>query len=740
MRSRTRPGLFLALLLLSPGLLAQNPAPLVQARAAAGVTEANITRITAELLEQSQFTHRSLDDELAGAFLERYLRILDGDRSLFLQSDVAQFSAEHADLARDTRHIGNTRAAHAIFARYLQRLAQRVDFVKHALRQHPFDFSEDTSYPLDRSDAARPRDLAQARELWRQRLRFDYLQEKLDDKSPEQIVNTLSGRAERLLTSMQQMSRDAVLETYLSALANVYDPHSDYLGREQMQEFAIGMNLALFGIGAKLQSDDGHCKLVELVPGGPAERSGLLAPGDRIVAVAQDGEDAVDVVDMPLRRTVQLIRGPKGTVVTLTVIPASAADDAVRKTVRLVRDEVKLEERRAKARVVDLPHGAAPAVRLGVIELPSFYSSLQEGRGARGRRASSQTSATADVATLLDKLMAEDVQGVILDLRRNGGGVLDEAIKLTGLFIAHGPVVQTRGPAGDIQVGVDTDPSLVYDGPLIVLTSRFSASASEIVAGALQDYGRAVIVGDASTFGKGTVQSVVPLAPIMDRMGLKTAYDPGALTLTIRKFYRPSGASTQLEGVVPDIVLPSLRSRAEVGESALDNPLPWDTVPPTDYPRVQMVRAHLEALRNASARRVASGQGFAYLRTEIARAAQRRAASTVSLNEAERRREIADIERRKREFEAALQASAGADPVSYELSVVDAASPGLPPPLPAGGSARADASAAGDGAQDQAAADGSPRDVILRETEKILADYVLLLERSGRPVQARALH
>lgn len=724
MKRPTRIATLLLALLLPPGLIAATPgAALVDPRAGALVTEANITRLTAELLESSQFAHRQLDESLAGALLERYLEALDGDRSLFLQSDVAGFAAAGATLAIDTRRGGDTRLAHAIFARYLERLEQRVAFVADALQQARFDFTSDDHYALDREHAARPRDFGQARELWRQRLRFEYLQEKLDDKPSEQIAERLTRRAERLLQVMRQTSRSAVLEIYLSALANVYDPHSDYLGHEQLQEFSIGMNLSLFGIGARLQSEDGHCKLVDLLPGGPAERSGQLEPGDRIVAVAQGGEEPVDVVDLPLSKTVQLIRGPKGSVVQLTVVPVSAGDSAVRKIVKLVRDEIKLEERRAKARIIDQPHDRGETLRLGVIELPSFYSDMSGPRGSDDRRSGTPTSATEDVARLLEKLSAEDVQGVILDLRRNGGGSLEEAIDLTGLFITQGPVVQTRGPRGDIDIGRDTDPSVVYDGPLLVLTSRFSASASEIVAGALQDYGRALIVGDSSTFGKGTVQSVVPLAPIMSRMGLPTSYDPGALTLTIRKFYRPSGASTQLEGVVPDIVLPSANSALEVGESVLDNPLPWDTVSPARYAKLQRVRSYLPTLRTASARRVASRDDFAYLRTEIARVSQRLETRTVSLNEAVRRRELADIERRKAELEEALRAAGAPAATTYELSVAHTSRPGLPPPLTV---ERAAARGAGDDAQ-QAGSDKQPqRDVILREAERILADYVTL--------------
>lgn len=708
------------------------------------ITEANVTRLTVGLLERSQFSHSSLDASLAGAFLERYLDVLDTAHSLFLRSDVEEFSAYRATLAQDTRGPGDTQVAHAIFARYLQRLEQRVDYVTQALQQAKFEFKEQTSFVLDRKQAPRPVDLAAANQLWLQRLRLEYLQEKLDGKTPEEIVKTLQKRAERSLQRVKQMSRSAVLEVYLSALAHVYDPHSDYLGHEQLEEFSIAMNLSLFGIGARLQSEGLGCKIVEVLPGGPAARSGQLSPGDRIVAVAQGSAEAVDVVDLPLARAVNLIRGPKGTVVTLTVIPADAGDDGVRTTISLTRDEIKLEAQRASSTIIDMPNGKAAPLRIGVINLPSFYSDLDRRHGADDE---SRTSATIDVERLLRKFKTENVQGVVLDLRLNGGGSLDEAIMLTGLFIDEGPVVQTRDPSGAIEFGNDTDSAIAYNGPLLVLTSRFSASASEIVAGALQDYGRAVIVGAASTYGKGTVQSLVRLAPLMDRNGLAYDYDPGALKVTIRKFYRPSGASTQLKGVIPDIVLPSPGGNSDVGEAALDNPLPWDTVAAAEHEKLRMVQPYLAALRAASTRRVDREQAFGFLRAEIARLSKRLASKSVSLNEAERRQELADFEERKNAQELAMQSLEGPLPVTYELTLRDVVLPGLPAPkaplrrVPADGAAINSASAsphqdrpvndAQDSDDDNGKAAPQP-DVILMEAQKIAADYLLL--RAGRPI------
>jgi carboxyl-terminal processing protease len=346
--------------------------------------------------------------------------------------------------------------------------------------------------------------LREAQALWRQQIRAEYLQEKLADKRPEQIVSTLTRRKTQQLATMKDLHSDEVLEIYLNSLAHEFDPHSDYLGHEEMESLNIAMNLSLFGIGASLETEDGYCKIHELTPGGPALRSGLLKPGDRILAVAQSSGEPVDITNMSLTRTVELIRGPKGSTVNLAILPVGAPEGAPTKIVSLVRDEINLEDQRAKARILDLPTGQGGTVRLGVIDLPSFYADMGGRSGAR--------SATADVATLLTKLKVEHVRGVVLDLRTNGGGSLEEAINLTGLFIRQGPVVQTRGFAGDIEVGSDKDPAVRYDGPLVLLTSRFSASASEILVGALQDYGRALVVGDSSTFGKGTVQSILPLA------------------------------------------------------------------------------------------------------------------------------------------------------------------------------------------------------------------------------------
>jgi carboxyl-terminal processing protease len=698
-------------------------------------TEADIARITTNLLERSQFAHRPLDAALAAVFLDRYFDALDPARSVFLQSDVDELTAYRATLPTDLRRDGDTRAASAIFARYLERLKQQVAYVDETLKTATFDFTGHDVYSFDRAHAARPVDLAAARALWRQRLRAEYLQLELSGEKPAQIESTLARRYAGELESTKSLTPSDVLDIYLDTLAHVYDPHSDYLGHEQLETFAIGMNLSLVGIGATLESTNGYCVIRDLVPGGPAARSGALKPGDRIVSVAQPGKPPVDVVGMALSRTVELIRGAKGSAVTLKILPAGATDGAVPKTVAIVRDEVKLADQEASARIIDLPTGKGATRRIGVIDLPSFYADMGLGDGAVHR------SATADVAALLAKLQAEHVTGIVLDLRRNGGGSLGEAISLTGLFIRKGPVVQTRDRAGDIDVGADTDPSVAYDGPLVLLTSRFSASATEILAGALQDYGRALVVGDSTTFGKGTVQSVIPLERVMDHIGVAHAFDPGALKVTISKFYRPSGASTQLRGVSADIVLPSTSDVSGVAESALEGPLPWDTVPPAPFERLDRVAPYVAELRDRSVARRALEKDFSYLAGDIARVRDSVTTKSVSLNEAERRKQLAEDEARHEAREREDRLLRASRPTTYAITVENASSPGLPAPIAAAPEV-AKARHADDLQTPDAIVAGETRsseeDITLDEAERILADFIDLSAKSptrGTPSQ-----
>ncbi len=737
-------------------LLGKTPAnwhPLV-----AGPNDGKIATLVASDLERYHYLQIPFNNEVSSRFLDRYLAMLDSQRIHFLQSDLAEFERYRTLLDDLIVGVGDTSPADLIFNRFVQRLEQRVACVNELLATEQFEFNTDEHILLNRKNQSWPKDMAEAKTLWRDRLRYEILQEKLNTEKPEEIVKIITRRYARTLRTVHEFDSDDVLQIYLTALTHAYDPHSDYFGRAQSENFAISMKLSLFGIGALLSSEDGYCKIKELMPG-PAQRSKKLKPNDRIIAVAQGANEPVDAVDMKLNKVVDMIRGPKDTEVRLTIIPADAADPSVREVVSLIRDEIKLEDQQAKARIIDMPAGAGHILRLGVIDLPSFYADFDSPPTLLRNGNSERKSTTADVAKLLRKLKLEKVAGIVLDLRRNGGGSLEEAINLTGLFIKQGPVVQIKGPDGGILVDRDTDPSVLYDGPLIVLTSRFSASASEILAGALQDYGRALIVGDSSTHGKGTVQSLVQLGPqlaaVLKAPENLSPFNPGSLKVTIRKFYRASGSSTQLEGVTPDLILPSVNNYAEVGESSLDNPMPWDKVLAVSFEKLSLVQPFLAELQKLSAQRVATDKDFAYVREDIEQFKKVLAEKSISLNEEIRRKEKLEAEARSGERKKELQARHEPEQKIYEITLKLAEQPGLPPPLAktnivasadgkktgatlpatAGQPVAQNRKSSGDdpdGQETSSPDDPTARDITLEEAKRILVDYVTLINRDAR--------
>ncbi len=649
-----------------------------------GDKDADIVRVVASLLQSQHYLQMRINDDVSSKFLDRYLDSLDSLHIYFTQSDLKEFEKYREHLDELTTKAGDTTPARVIFNRFRERLLQQYEYVEELLKEDKFEFTGNDRFVTDRKKMQmnRPRDLAEARELWKNRLRYEYLQEKLNKVEPSEIVTNLTKRYTRVLRMLNEYDNGDALQIYLTALARVFDPHSDYMGKSEFDNFSIGMKLSLFGIGALLRSEDGICKIVSLTDGGPAQNSKLLKADDKIIAVAQSNQPPVDVVDMKLSKVVEQIRGDKGTEVRLTIIPADAPNSSVRKVISLIRDEIKLDDSAAKARIFELPFsknaaGADQMIRLGVIDLPSFYS----GSSVEGRRNGvPQKSTTVDVAKLVVKLKQEKVAGIILDLRNNGGGLLDEAINLTGLFIKDGPVVQVKDYDGRVYKDEDTDSSVLYDGPLIVLTSRFSASASEILAGALQDYGRALIVGDSSTHGKGTVQSLLDLAPIMRRNAIFMTNNPGAVKVTIRKFYRASGASTQLKGVTPDIILPSVNNHIEVGEASLENPMEWDTIQPASYEKINRVEPYLADLKKRSGQRISTDKDFAYVRDDIERFKKLQADKSVSLNEAVRLEEKKEEDERAkaRKQERAARPEPPGNVYDIPLKLVD--QPGLPAP------------------------------------------------------------
>lgn len=600
----------------------------------------------ARLLERHHYLQRSLDVSVSTNWFDRYITDLDYQRIHFLQSDLEALSGYRTNLCRLLLRRGDTTPAYVIFSLFMRRLEQHVSYVTNLLERGQFLFDSEERVLINRKGAPFPKDLSEAQQLWCDRVRAEYLEEKLAGKKHTEIIDTLKRRYARTFRLFREWDSENILEFYLASLARVYDPHSTYMGKSAAENFAISMNLSLSGIGATLMSEDGYCKITELIPGGPAHRSRKLKVGDRIVAVAQSNQPPVDIVDMPLSKAVQLIRGPKGTEVRLIIIPVDAPDMSVRREVNLIRDEVSLKDRAAKGKVLEvLVEGSTNIFKVGLIEVPSFYGKVELGSGVNGGHG---RSCSADVAVLIDKLTKQGVSGLILDLRHNGGGSLDEAIKVTGLFIKGGPIVAARDSDGTLIVYQDRDLTVAYAGPLVVLVDKFSASGSEIVAGALQDYERAVLVGDASTHGKGTVQSLIPLKPFLESVSKDVTNDPGALKLTIRKFYRPSGFSTQLKGVVPDIVLPSVNDVAEIGERYLDGALAWDMIRPLDFQKLNLVSPYLEELRQRSAARVANDIEFKFVQEEMELLRKRLADRTVLLNEAQRLKEKEEMEHRNK--------------------------------------------------------------------------------------------
>jgi carboxyl-terminal processing protease len=664
------------------------------ARLTPGPNDGRIAYLTARLLEEYQYSQQPLDKAMSAKVFDGYLDSLDPQHLYFLKSDLEEFAHFRTNL--DTLTINDPGAAdltpaYEIYQRLLERLNERVAYVDRLLRHDKFKFNTHQSILLDREKAPYPKNPAEERSLWRQRLLYDYLQEVLNREIsatnggavplPASAAKEISDKLERHYRWMLRLytgwDGSDVLQVYLNALTHAYDPHSDYLNTSHAQDFSINMSLALFGIGAELREEDGYCTIISLVPGGPAAKSKQLKPQDRIVAVAQGKQPPVDVVDMDLSKVVQMIRGPKGTEVRLTIIPVD--DPNSHRVVTLTRAEIKLTDPEAKAELILAPDGHGGTNRLGVIDLQSFYATVPLP-GDNGDLP--QKFVTPDVKRLIKKLEQENVSGIILDLRNNGGGSLEEAVDFTGLFVTNGPVVQVRTPEGRILVDPNTSASALYRGPLVVMVNRFSASATEIVAGALQDYGRALIVGDTSTYGKGTVQNLNPLRPFIWTPFESASNDPGTVKITIRKFYRISGASTQFKGVTPDIVLPDTLSYVDdIGEDSLPNALPWDTIPPADYTPLDLVQPYLPELRELSEARVATNQEFIYIRQDIEQLKKMQAAKTASLNEQDELKRAEENLQRLKARDAERAKRPLPDEQIYQITIENAGEPGMPPML-----------------------------------------------------------
>lgn len=608
-------------------------------------------KTAAELIRQLEKRHYAkleYDDELSSAHLDNYLDKLDPGRMFFSAADIADFEIYRTQM--DERlPKGELDAGFSIFNRFHERLLTRLEQVLENLPESigAMDFTIDERYALNDDDTPWAPGARQLDERWRLQLKNQVLNLRLTDKAQDEIQKTLEHRYRNQLERARQYNAQDAFQLYANALTELYDPHTNYFSPQRSENFNIGMRLSLEGIGAVLAREDEYTRVARIVPAGPADKQGQLRPSDRIVAVAQgDDGDFEDVIGWRLDEVVQLIRGPKGSTVRLRVLPAKSGADADPEIIEIVRNKVKLEEQSAQKRIIEVPGAEGAVTRLGVIDIPTFYIDFEAMR----RGDAHYKSTTRDVRRLLDELEGEDVAGLIIDLRNNGGGSLQEANELTGLFIEYGPTVQIRHSSRRVWRDGKRLRSRYYEGPLMVMINRLSASASEIFAGAIQDYQRGLIVGDRS-YGKGTVQTMVPLTE-------------GQLKITESKFYRVSGDSTQHRGVVPDIPFPSLYDPEQIGESALDHALDWDRIKPIRHQRYSDIDALLPRLAALFDERSTDNPEFRYLQDQLAAAADNRRIEHVSLKEAVRRQERAEREARALAIENRRRVALGEDPVA----------------------------------------------------------------------------
>src|SRR5205809_395035 len=692
------------------------------------------------LLEEGHYTRQRLNEEVSKKFLQTYLEMLDFSHLFFTQKDVDELNAKYSSSMAGDVLLGNLKPAYEIYALYTKRVDDRVAKIKELLKQ-PIDFKSTATIELSRQKSPWPKDEAEADQLWRGRIANELLQEHLSEHPIDPDPQLVTRRYDRLSRNVHEQDKDEQVKLFLDALAETYDPHSEYLSKADMKNFSINMGLSLVGIGAMLRSEDGYAKIESLVPGGPAQVDGRLKVGDRISAVAQGPAEFVDVREMRLDKVVEMIRGKKGTRVRLLVIPSDATDPSRRKNVELVRDEIKLKDQEAHADIIIKKDENGDPIKLGWLTLPSFYADMDKH----------QKSTTRDVLALLKRLKKENIAGLVVDLRKNGGGSHEDALSLTGLFLKSGPSVQTKDYNGSIRISSDPDSGIAYSWPLVVLTSRQSASASEIFAAALQDYGRAVIVGDKNTFGKGTVQTILPIGRFASLLGSHSDED-GALKLTIQKFYRVAGGSTQLHGVASDVIVPSLSDLPEFGEGALKNALAYDEVTKAKYTKWSDNHSlFIDQLRRRSEERVKGDPEFHYVVEDMNRLRHKIDENRISLNEDTRKKELADDKLRKETRSKERLARNQEEPSIYRVTLDTVDKPNLQLIMYPGKLAEAkkngtvpkvDSDAAPDADSDLpdgATADGDTKDPLLDaerdEALNILAD---LIQLSSGPKTASA--
>jgi carboxyl-terminal processing protease len=595
-------------------------------------------RVISYILDSYHYRKIALSDSLSSAILLRYLNELDNSRTYFLTSDIQSFE-KYKSTIDDLTRKEDVSPAYEIYKVFSKRYTERMDYVYKNLIGSDFDYTVDEYYDSDRDKAPWAKTPEELNDIWRKIIKSQALSLKLSGKKPDEIADVIKKRYDRFSKAFSQFNAEDVFSMYMNSITEAYDPHTNYFSPKASDLFKQSMSLSLEGIGASLQIENDYTKVSRILPGGDADKSGKLHANDFIIAVAQgkDGE-MVDVVGWRLDDVVKLIKGPKGTIVRLLIFPSTTGITGPSREITLVRDKIKLEDQAAKKNIIHYQSGGKE-MKLGVITLPGFYQDFE----ALQKGDPDYRSTTRDVKKLIGELKVEGIDGLVMDLRNNGGGSLSEAIDLTGLFIKDGPVVQVRSSNNQVQVGEDDDKSIAYSGPLVVLTNRFSASASEIFAGAIQDYHRGIIAGE-STYGKGTVQRVQDLKPVMN----EKSQPVGELKYTFQKFYRVSGSSTQHKGVEPDVKLPTPLDAKQYGESANLNALPWDVIGAASFQKTPDVNDKLIASLNRSySERAKNDPNLKNFIVDTEDLRKNLHETTVSLNETKRRKQTEEAEKKK---------------------------------------------------------------------------------------------
>ncbi len=645
------------------------------------------TEIILHIIENYHYRTRPLDDTLSSEIFDTYLESMDPNKSFFNRSDIDEFEKYRYTLD-DFLDDAELTPAFDIFKRYRSRVQQRVEYALSIL-EGEFDFSIDENYQFDRSELDWSNE-TELNDIWRKRVKNDFLNLKLADKAETEIRETLGKRYNRLVTSTLQFNSSDIFQLFVNAYTGSIEPHTSYFSPRTSENFDISMSLSLEGIGAVLRGDSDYTEVQSIVPGGPADLSDLLHDGDRIIGVGQDEDgEIVDVIGWRLDDVVDLIRGPKGSIVRLEILPEDAGLEGPSETIQITRDQIKLEEQAAKSEIIETETGG----RMGVITVPTFYSDF----AAQARGEPDYKSTTRDVRKLLSDMEAENIDGLIIDLRDNGGGSLSEAIEFTGLFIESGPVVQTKDSTGNIDINRDRDPAIVYSGPLAVLVNRNSASASEIFAGAIQDYMRGIILGEP-TFGKGTVQNIVDL----NRFS-RSRNDYGRLKTTIAQFFRINGGSNQHKGVIPDIIYPTADFSADHGERSLENALPWDEIKPARFVPAQAPIDRFETAKTEHENRIQSDKLFRLLMEEQRLIYEINDKKVTSLQEAKRKTEREQLSNARKTLQNEFRIAQGQEPLAED-------------------------------SDDEEFEDTEPVDVILNETARILQDLLAPVQTTAASI------